>query len=991
MGSELRRTERNNLPRHLRGQSRIRRQLRAGLHPSSMLLRASWFGLFLAKRFFGRIRFGRRSIDQIRHAHGHSNVVYVIRTRSITDYLYFNYAFLRHDLPLARFANGVRTFLFRPFLKKLRGLFRRRFPAKVKVFDQALESGQSTLVFLERPGRDAAANQIFSDSYLYNLMDYAKRPDRRPIAMVPLLLVWEKRSESYHKTLFDDVFGSRESPGSVRKFFHLVQNVWQSLLRAGSPTVRVAGAIDLTGFVAEHRRFPTSERVKRLRAQLVDVFDRERRVIVGPPIKPASVIRREILASEPVQEAIQLHVRETKAFRPAAVKKQARKMVREIAANFSLLMIKFLSAFMNPIFDALFKGFDIDADGLERVREIAKDRRLVIVPSHKSHLDYLIISNVFYQHGLMPPHIAAGVNLSFWPLGPIFRRAGAFFLRRQFKGDHLYAAIFTEYLYKLLHEGFPVEFFIEGTRSRTGKLSRPRYGVVSMILRAAAQKRVERIAVVPVSVGYERIVESYSQEMLGAEKKGENLGGVLRATKVLRSKYGRVYVEFEEPIDLDDFVAAHGLQDNADKGGFQRAARSLAYQIIHRIDICTTVTPTAVASMVLLNNPRQATSLEQLANEVGFVLKYVVDKSARLSNSITNAFAARREVVGTKQVDELVPPLELNTTPVDTDAAKRIAEMTDSEAGQAMRRLVQEAMELFRKKDLVKVAGKADARSYVVEDSHRPELNFYRNNITHFFVPEAVFATALLAVEDASVPLADLKARCLYLSRILKYEFCFGPRDSFDDAFRASLGVFLRMGWVEIEEPDRSLRKPRLPAAGAEFLRGVLLNWLESYWLLAQCLEELVPEPLEKKEFFKRCFKRGRQLYLHGELLYYESLSKPTFQNAIDSFVEHGLIVADNKKRTLMLTEESADRWRKVGLELGEYRRKQERSAEEPLRANRITSEQPESEPTPDQADEGSDDPASEPTPEQADTSAADSADESDSPVKDKTRGAERD
>ena len=935
MGSELRRTDKTTLPRHLRGQNRIQRQLRAGLHPSSMLLRAGWLGLFLARRFFGRIRFGRRAIDQIRHAHGHSNVVYVIRTRSIADYLYFNYAFLRHDLPLARFANGIGTFLFRPFLKKLRLLFRRRFPKKIKVFDQALESGQTSLIFLERSAKDDVANRLFSDAYLYRLMDYAKRPGRKPVALVPLLLVWEKRSESYHRTLFDDVFGSSKSPGSIRRFFHLMQNVWQSLLRAGSPTVRVAGAVDLNGFIAEHRRFPSAERVTRLRAQLVDVFERERRVIVGPPIKPATVIRREILASQPVQEAIQLHVRETKAFRPAAVKKQARKMVREVAANFSLLMIKFLSAFMNPIFDALFKGFDIDAEGLERVREIAKDKRLVIVPSHKSHLDYLIISNVFYQHGLTPPHIAAGVNLSFWPLGPIFRRAGAFFLRRQFKGDHLYTAVFTEYLYKLLREGFSVEFFIEGTRSRTGKLSRPRYGIISMILRAAAEKRVDRIAVLPVSVGYERIVESYSQEMLGGEKKGENLGGVLRATKVLRSKYGRVYVEFEEPIDLDDFVAVHGLHDSDDKPRFQRAARSLAYQIIHRIDTCTTVTPTAVASMVLLNNPRQATPLEQLANEVGFVLKYVVDKNARLSNSITNAFAARREVVGTDPVDELVPLVE-DLTQGEADAAKRIVEMTDSEVGQAMRRLVQEAMELFRKKDLVKVAGAADARSFVVEDKNRPELNFYRNNITHFFVPEAVFATALLAFEEASVPYTDLKTRCLYLSRILKYEFCFGPRDSFEDAFRATLDVFLHNGWVEIEEADVSLRKLDTPAAGAEFLRGVLLNWLESYWLLALCLEELAAEPLDKKEFYKRCFKRGRQLYLRGELLYYESLSKPTFQNAVDSFAERGLIVVDGKKRTLSLAEEAAHDWRELAQELGEYRKKQERSAEEPLRANKL-------------------------------------------------------
>ena len=132
---------------------------------------------------------------------------------------------------------------------------------------------------------------------------------------------------------------------------------------------------------------------------------------------------------------------------------------------------------------------------------------VVLIPSHKSHIDYLVLSYILFNYGMIPPLIAAGVNLSFWPLGPIFRRAGAFFLRRTFRGEKLYPIVFREYLVRQLEEGWPVEFFIEGTRSRTGKLVKPKYGMMDMVVRALASGRIDSIKVVPISVSYEKIIE----------------------------------------------------------------------------------------------------------------------------------------------------------------------------------------------------------------------------------------------------------------------------------------------------------------------------------------------------------------------------------------------------------------------------------------------------------------------------------------------------
>ena len=271
MSTEQRQNETNTLPSHLRGNNRVRRRLRAGLHPSSMVAKAGWFAWFWGKRLFGRVRFSHRSIDAVRDAATHSTVVYVVHTRSWLDYLYFNFAFILHDLPLARFANNVRTVMVRPVFGIIRSIFRRRFPAKEVVFDEALESSQSSLIFLNKPHSDDVTNRLFSDAYLHGLITYAAREHSKPVSVIPLLLMWEKRSESYHKTVFDDVFGTRQSPGAIRKFYHLVQNVWQSLLRAGSPTMRAGAAIDLQEFSAERDKLSIAERTDALRSELIAV------------------------------------------------------------------------------------------------------------------------------------------------------------------------------------------------------------------------------------------------------------------------------------------------------------------------------------------------------------------------------------------------------------------------------------------------------------------------------------------------------------------------------------------------------------------------------------------------------------------------------------------------------------------------------------------------------------------------------------------------
>lgn len=852
-----------------------------------MFEKPSWLTRFFLGRFFGSIDFERRCIDIIKDAHKRGPVVYLLENKSLLDYLYFNIAFLQHVLPLARFANGVRTRLFRPFLKMLRAVFQRPFPSKMDMFERTVGANESTLLFLRRPTTEEHLKGRYSIKFLDKLAALAKSKKAGEISLVPLLLVWEKRSDSYHATLFDEVFGARHSPGRIRKFFHFIQNFWQSLIRAGRPTVQVSSALSMSAFLRDNDSLKPNETSELLLDQLLHVFEQERRVIVGPPFKPAAMVRAETLKNKHVDQVIQKITR-SKLEYPRVVKKRARKQLKEIAANFSLGWIKFLSAAMNPIFDALYEGYDVDADGLDVVRKTARDRHIVLVPSHKSHMDYLLISNVFYQHGLMPPHIAAGANLSFFPLGFIFRKTGAFFLRRSFQGDELYTTVFSEYLIKILNEGFPVEFFIEGTRSRTGKLGRPRYGMASMVLRAVAEGRAENITFIPINVGYEKIVEgrSYSTELMGGEKQSENLSGVLKATKVLRTKHGRVYVEFEQPLDAEDFVKQQNITKPLDADSFDLFTRRLAYELMCRINDAATITPSAVVATALLHRVVQPVKEEELLTMVGFIVTELNKRGARLSNSIANHLGKHPDLrcLAEQNAQLRMAPSRRDwlATRSQTDSDEKTYSHHD--VGVALLPVILEAIQLFADSDDLKIKPDEDKTVYTVPAKHRFDLNYYRNLLVHFFAPDGVLVLALSGMPAEKFPRDELKKRALSLSRLLKYEFCFGPSSDASHVFDETLQTFLDCGWINEHEERGFLSRPEETCEELLLIRGIMASCLESYWVVAACLDRVCEQSMSQKDYIKACFRTGRLFYVNNQLRHFEALSKPTFQNAIDLF-----------------------------------------------------------------------------------------------------------
>lgn len=878
---------------------RLRERLLAGRHPSSMVDKPSVLTIWLLSWLLSGVVFPRVDVDRLRAAQEVGPLLIVMRSRSWLDYFYFNFAYRREGIRLARFASGLDVTWLRPFVSWLGSylLGRRRFPEDSVCLGQTLEAGSTAVIFLDAP----ATSSRQPNSEVVVLLETAFGSQRRseaPISVAPQLLVWDKRPEKPVRGIAAEVLGTRRSPSLIRKAAWVLRSIYESFLKLGEPTVQVAETVNLRAFAESHPGLSDAELAVLLHATITQHMEDEERVVTGPPVKRAKELRDEILSDDENGEAL-----DSLALRLGRdrddVRREAGSILTELASDFDLLWVKAFSAVLSVVWSQIYDGFEVDDEGLAKLRQAAKTRKIVLVPSHKSHIDYLVMSNLFYRYGLMPPHIAAGINLNFWPIGGLFRGAGAFFLRRSFAGDILYEWVFKTYLVKVLKEGFPVEFFIEGTRSRTGKLNPPKYGMLNVLVEAFSEGKLEQVAFVPVSIGYEAIIEgaSYKKELDGGEKRSEGLTDLLTAPKVLRARYGRVFVEFGTPFDLDAFVTRyHGpARGQVAPEALAKTVRRLAYKLIHDINDVTTVTPGAIGALILLNNPARSLTMEEIAREAGFVCTFLTDKQARLSGVLRDAYAAHLSQIhaadSEHNAEAFADPYEREFT-----GQPAAVESQTDRFGAAVREPIARALELLAGKKVVRILEQESERRFSVPDDRRVELTYYKNNILHFFVADAVFATALFESGEVNVKVAQVRESAAFYSKLLKLEFCFEASDRFDEVFEESRRRFVSLGWaVDGEAGDMEITRPLHP--GAEFLRALLVSTIETYWLIADVLAQSArgdeAEWLDAKSLSKTILSRGRRYYQEGRLLFPESLAASAFDNAIKIFRDSDLGVGD--------------------------------------------------------------------------------------------------
>ena len=369
-------------------------------------------------------------------------------------------------------------------------------------------------------------------------------------------------------------------------------------------------------------------------------FAKQRAASVGPKLPVRQEMLNKLLTNPALAEAIQEEAKSKKIDQDKA-RKNALSLLNEIAANFSYRMLRMTDFVLTWAWNRLYQGLKVT--NADPVRELAENgHEIVYAPCHRSHMDYLLLSYVLYRQGLVPPHIAAGINLNFWPAGPIFRHLGAFFIRRSFKGNKLYTAVFREYLAELFIRGYAVEYFIEGGRSRTGRLLDPKTGMLMMTVQTLLRGDARPITIVPVYIGYEHVLEvaTYANELRGAKKEKESLWRTIKAFLKLK-KLGFGYVNFGDPIPLNQFLNQQipDWRDSIDPTGTQRPSwltpttNLLATQIMEHINSSAAINAMNLCCSILLAADQCTLTKVKLLENIDYLLKLL--KNIPYSDLIT--------------------------------------------------------------------------------------------------------------------------------------------------------------------------------------------------------------------------------------------------------------------------------------------------------------------------------------------------------------------
>jgi glycerol-3-phosphate O-acyltransferase len=621
--------------------------------------------------------------------------------------------------------------------------------------------------------------------------------------------------------------------------------------------VVVGEEIKLHEFAAGDRESPETV-ARKVRLSVRVFLAREERAVLGPRLVPRRRLLDRALRDPSLRQTLRSFSDDTGRSMDD-VENEVRRNLDEIAADYNWTAIRLFELALSKVWTRIYEDFQIDLDGLERVRELTKSGPLILVPTHKSHMDYLILSYLFKMNEIPPPHIAAGINLSFFPVGQLFRRCGAFFIRRSFLGDRLYEAAMRTYIRSLLRERYNLEFFIEGTRSRSGKIMPPKFGMLSMAVEAL-EGFSENCHIVPVAIDYESLVEEASivKEAAGGEKSKESVGGLLRARKTLGRRYGSVYVRFAEEIDARQALA--NLRNEGHTG--HAAVRRLAYEVLGGMERAVTVTATSLVATAIVVHHKRGIREETLRARVRLLQDAVRRSGAQLSSEF------------------------LYGQQLDTDRA----------------------LELLLGSRALKVIELQGERVYTVDDEYRMTLDYYKNNTVHFLVDLSFAALAFrLRREDTLDSLWDGYS-LLHALFLEEFHRVYTPPQR--DELRAVLDWLVERRFIE--EHD-GLWRVLEPAEMMAF-ENVTRNFLESAFIAVVALLEGHGDgtPRGMADWLRHTMEIGDLLYARGDIWRSESRSKVNLQNALNSHRHSGLLVevpnegGGRRRRTVWVLAEEA-------------------------------------------------------------------------------------
>ena len=653
--------------------------------------------------------------------------------------------------------------------------------------------------------------------------------------VAPLRVAWlaperEGRREASYSDLFS--LGDPRDPGALRAGWIRRFSPDRCRVVVGEPArssvLRERWQRALGAHVAETVGF---ERFVTRQAALA--LDRAERGLRGGRYKIPRFLKEEVLARPTFQGGLERLARELE--RPVArVRRDAKRYLKEIAADQSPLWIDVFARLCRSSSTRGYDHLNVDPAQIEQIRQLMAEHPVVFLPTHKSNLDHPVVFRAMHEEGLPPSHTAGGDNMNFFPVGHIARRAGIFFIRRSFKDNETYKFVLRSYIDFLIEKRFPLQWFIEGGRSRSGKMLPPRYGLLAYVVDSYLRGKSEDVILIPVSIAYDQISEvgDYAAEQRGAPKQREGIGWLYRFLKGLGRRYGNIDLRFGEALSLRESLGPA----RADRKQDDLLVPKLAFEVCARINRVTPVTPISLAMLAVLGAGDRALSLAEIHRALVDLARYVVSRGLPTSEKIR--FESESDVSGT----------------LDLLVESRVLERFD------------EGPEVI----------------YSIAPNQHLAAAYYRNTVIHFLTTGAIGELALLRAADAptgeGAKMFWLEA--MRLRDLLKFDFFFSDKDQFREEVREELSLHARDWEDRVDDPDeaRDLLEAICPFQAHRTLRA----FFEAYAIVADRLVVLGGDAAgDESELVRECLVSGKQYLRQRRIRSAESVSKTLLQNGV--------------------------------------------------------------------------------------------------------------
>ena len=814
----------------------------------------------ILKLFYSGIKTDKVQTDLLQKLEDDAVIVYATKFKSSFEYLFYYTRYKQLNLPYPQIGFYYKVYFWQPLSRLLRMLVahidyfihKRALPNPYKsgyIREALLENKAGLLSLVSRKGFHRRFVKAQTDPIQY-LIELQKSTDR-PVYIIPQLMFFSKNPHRSIPTLIDLLFGPEDKPGRFRRLIALFKNPEKVFFELSEP-VNIKTYLQMDAIQNQ----PLAYQSLMLRRNLLVQLNRHRQSITGPIRKTRLELKESILTSSRFQQFMDTYSK-NREMPIYEVHKKADSYIDEIAAGYNPAYIKIFSAIVGWIIRTIFDGVAINNNALNKIKRLSLKGPLILIPCHKSHIDYLILSYLLYHNNMPVPLVAAGKNLSFWPMGPIFRSGGAFFIRRSFRGAVLYSKVFAEYIHKLLEEGFNIEQFIEGGRSRTGKLLMPKLGLLSILLNAYKNGACEEMVIVPIYIGYDRVLEekSYLQELEGGKKEPETLRGVLKARKFLKKRYGKIYIEFDDPILVSDLIQKFGTPLAEMKPKEQNAlCRNLGHRVINSINRAAVVTAYGLVASSILNSSTDRFSYNQMMSIIDTYIKFLTTQNAKLADTLV----------------------------MDHEHA------------------VQHALDTYVQSKFIEPVSKDKElpypeRSYIIKAARRPSLEYYKNNCISFFIPAAFTGLAILEKDAFQFSAADLHSDYKFLQNFFKFEFAYDVDQTPEYYVRKAIKAFIDDA---ILMPHQTIPDTyNVTSAGLRKLKLYsifLKTYFESYWIVLHFLQNNSQNSMKAKDRLKKIESSANRMLKRHEIDHPEALSKVSYQNAVDFFTSNGIKGSEN-------------------------------------------------------------------------------------------------